>query len=89
MVIERFKNGDAAPIGERFQRSGRRVPEGVACHASWVGSTGARCFQIMETLHPELLKSWINRGDDLIDFEVVPVLISSDFWAKAQLEGPG
>lgn len=86
MVIERFKNGDAAPIAERFERSGRMLPEGVAYHASWVDSTGARCFQIMETPHPALLKSWISRWDDLIDFEVVPVLTSSDLWAKAQLE---
>jgi hypothetical protein len=54
MVIEHFKNG-AGPIGERFQQSGRMLPEGVAYHASWVDSTGTRCFQIMEAALPELL----------------------------------
>ena len=86
MVIERFKDGDARLIGERFRRSGRMLPDGVAYHASWVDSAGARCFQVMETEHPELLKTWVSRWDDLIDFEIVPVLASGDFWAKTQTE---
>jgi len=36
--------------------------------------------------HPELLDAWVSRWDDLIDFEVVPVLTSTDFWAETQLE---
>lgn len=86
MVIERFKHGDAGPIGERFKRSGRMLPEGVTYHASWVDSTGTRCFQLMETLHPELLNTWVSCWDDLVDFEIVPVLTSADFWARKQLE---
>ena len=86
MVIERFKHGDVGLIGERFKRSGRMLPEGVAYLASWVDSAGARCFQVMETPHPELLRTWVSRWDDLIDFEIIPVLTSSDFWAKTQPE---
>lgn len=86
MVIERFKHGDAGLIGERFRRSGRMLPEGVTYHASWIDSAGARCFQVMEALHPESLSTWVSRWDDLIDFEIVPVLTSSDFWSKAQPE---
>jgi uncharacterized protein DUF3303 len=84
MVIERFKHGDAGPIGQRFKRHGRMLPEGVAYHASWMDSAGTRCFQIMEAGDPELLKAWVSRWDDLIDFEIVPVMTSSDFWAKAR-----
>ncbi len=29
MVIERFRNKDPKPIGERFKRRGRMMPEGV------------------------------------------------------------
>jgi len=29
MVIERFKNGDPKPIGQRFRREGRMLPEGA------------------------------------------------------------
>ncbi len=86
MVIERFKHGDARLIGERFRRSGRMLPEGVAYRASWVDAAGTRCFQVMEAPHAELLNPWVSRWDDLIDFEIVPVLSSTDFWAKTQLE---
>jgi hypothetical protein len=86
MVIERFKHGSVRLIGERFKRSGRMLPEGLAYHASWVEPTGTRCFQVMETAHPELLNTWVSRWDDLIDFEIVPVLTSADFWAQTQRE---
>ena len=86
MIIERFKHGNPRLVGERFKQSGRMLPEGVFYHASWVDSTGTRCFQIMETAHPELLDAWVRRWDDLIEFEVVPVLTSTDFWAKTQVE---
>jgi len=59
------------------------LPEGVTYHASWVDSGGTRCFQVMEAADIELLNSWVRRWDDLIDFEIVSVLPSSDFWAKA------
>jgi len=48
MVIERFKKGDATPVGERFKKSGRMLPEGLLYRASWVDPGGARCFQLME-----------------------------------------
>ena len=86
MVIERFKNGDPKPIGERFTREGRMLPEGVTYHASWVDPAGARCFQVMEAPHAELLNIWIGRWDDLVDFEIVPVLTSSDYWAQTRLK---
>jgi hypothetical protein len=86
MVIERFKHGDPRPTGERFRRRGRMLPDGVAYQASWVDSAGARCFQVMEAPDPELLNTWVSRWDDLIDFEIVPVLASGDFWARTQPE---
>ena len=84
MVIERFKNADPGPIGERFKQKGRMLPEGVIYHSSWVDPSGTRCFQIMEAPHAESLSAWVSRWDDLIDFEIVPVLTSSEFWAKRQ-----
>ena len=86
MVIERFKSGDARPIGERFKLSGRMLPDGVTYHASWVDSAGSRCYQIMEAPDAESLNAWTSRWHDLVDFEIVPVLTSADFWAKKQLE---
>jgi hypothetical protein len=48
MVIEKCKQDNFVAIGERFQRSGRMMPEGVVYQASWVDAAGARCFQLME-----------------------------------------
>ncbi len=87
MVIEHFKQGNPRPISERFKGKGRMSPEGVGYHASWVDSTGARCFQIMEAGHPQLLDAWIACWDDLVDFEIIPVMTSADFWARPQSEG--
>jgi hypothetical protein len=82
MVIERFKPDSVGLIGERFEQSGRMLPEDVTYHASWVDAAGTRCFQVMEADRPESLETWISRWDDLTDFGVVPVLTSADFWAR-------
>jgi hypothetical protein len=81
MVIEHFKPGCVAQIGERFERSGRMLLPGVTYHASWVDSKGARCFQVIEAASLELLRGWAARWGDLIDFEIVPVQTSAEFWA--------
>jgi uncharacterized protein DUF3303 len=87
MVIERFKDRDPKRIGERFSRHGRMLPEGVTYHGSWVDSVGSRCFQLMEASDEESLTPWTTRWNDLIDFEIVPVLASRDFWlSRAQRE---
>jgi hypothetical protein len=78
MVIERIDRPDA--VGERFKRSGRMLPDGVVYVASWMETTGARCFQIMEAPTRALLDDWIQRWEDLVQFEVVPVLSSADYW---------
>jgi hypothetical protein len=49
-------------------------------------ATRTRCFQVMETTPPELLNTWVSRWANLIDVEVIPVLTSTEFWAKTQLE---
>src|SRR5215472_4179567 len=79
MVIEHFKNADPKPIGERFQRLGRMLLEGVIYHTSWVDAESARCCQIMEAPDRESLNPWIAAWEDLVDFEVVPVQPSADF----------
>jgi hypothetical protein len=81
MVIERFKNADPKPIGERFERLGRQLPDGLIYHASWVDASGMRCYQVMEAPSAGVLETWIARWDDLVDFEIVPVSASADFWA--------
>ena len=36
-----------------------------------------RCFQVMEADDPILLQEWIKNWNDLVDFEVVPVVTSA------------
>jgi hypothetical protein len=80
MVIEHLK--DVKAVGERFRKLGRMTPEGVEYRASWVDPARRRCFQVMEASDPELLRLWIEKWDDLADFEVIPVVTSAEFWAQ-------
>ena len=84
MVIERFKRGDPRPAGERFKQKGRMMPEGVTYHASWLDPEAMRCFQVMEASDRQSLDVWIARWDDLVDFEVVLVVTSAEFWARVE-----
>lgn len=80
MVIERFKDRDPTPVGERFAREGRMLPPGVAYHASWIEPAEARCFQLMEADDAGQIEEWASRWADLADFEIVPVLTSQAYW---------
>ena len=82
MVVETFKNGDPRPIRERFLGQGRLLPEGVVYHVSWIDPERARCFQVMEAENVELMEKWIASWSDLIDFEIVPVLASQEYWRR-------
>jgi hypothetical protein len=79
MVIERFKSGATKAIGERFGRDGRMLPPGVAYHVSWVDPAGGRCFQIMDADRAEMLNEWVSRWNDLVEFEIIPVVTSTEF----------
>jgi hypothetical protein len=78
MVVETFKNGDAAPVYERFRQSGRLAPDGLTYISSWVDDRMERCFQLMETDDRALLNEWIARWQDIVDFEVYPVITSTE-----------
>jgi len=78
MVIENFKNGDAVPVYRRFRDRGRMAPEGLSYVSSWVNDKLDRCFQVMETKDRALLDQWIANWSDIVDFEVYPVIDSSE-----------
>lgn len=82
MVIERFRQTDLKAVGERFQARGRMLPEGVTYQISWMEATGSRCFQIMEAPDRAALRAWTRNWEDLVDFEIVPVILSADFWSR-------
>lgn len=78
MVIERFKNGDAVPVYRRYREQGRMMPDGLNYVESWVEPGFDRCFQLMECNDASLLKQWTARWQDLVEFEIVPVITSTE-----------
>ena len=81
MVLEDFK-GDAGAVYRRFRERGRLAPEGLRYVDSWVSEDLQRCYQVMECDDPALLREWMERWQDLVDFEVVPVLRSAEAAAR-------
>ncbi len=81
MVIERFRDGNTRRIAERFESNGRMMPEDVRYIASWLDRAGTTCFQIMEAPSQDALRPWQQRWEDLMRFEVIPVMSSADYWA--------
>jgi hypothetical protein len=75
MVIEHYR-GDPVPVYRRFRDHGRLAPEGLRYVSSWVSQDLLHCFQVMECDDPELLQAWIDRWQDLVDFEVTSVVTS-------------
>jgi hypothetical protein len=81
MVIERFK--DAKEIYERLRDRGRLMPDGLVYVNSWISTDLGRCFQVMETDDCALFDSWIASWNDVMEFEVVPVVSSAEASALA------
>jgi len=82
MVVEHFRNNDAAPVYRRFRERGRMMPDGVRYVSSWVDDKMARCFQLMETEDRRLLDEWMANWQDLVEFEVYPLISSQEAQAR-------
>lgn len=79
MVIERLGGREsAAAVYRRYRERGRMLPEGLRYLDSWVEPDFGRCFQLMECEDPRLLEEWAARWQDLVGFEVVPVVTSKE-----------
>jgi len=78
MVIERFRNGEATPVYRRFKERGRMVPDGLTYVSSWVEENLTTCYQLMETADRALLDEWMGKWNDLVEFEVHPVITSGE-----------
>lgn len=78
MVVEHFKDKDAARVYRRFRDKGRLAPAGLNYVSSWVDAEFQKCFQLMETGDRKLLEEWIANWSDIVEFEVFPVLTSEE-----------
>lgn len=78
MVIEHFKNRDAVAVYRRFRDYGRMMPDGLNYVGSWVEVNFDRCFQLMECDDPRLFQQWVVQWQDLVEFEIIPVVSSQE-----------
>ena len=78
MIIESFKDSDPLPVYRRFRDRGRLMPDGIEYRGSWVTDDLRRCFQIMECQDRRLLEEWMANWSDLTEFEVIPVVTSTE-----------
>src|ERR1700719_2072016 len=78
MIVEHFKNDDPIPVYRRFRDRGRLAPDGLQYISSWVDEKLEHCFQIMETADRNLLDQWIANWSDIVEFNVVPVISSTE-----------
>lgn len=82
LVIERFRGGDPAPVYNRFRARGRMAPDGLRYVNSWVTSDLGTCYQVMECDDRALLDEWMRAWEDLVEFEVHPVITSAEASAR-------
>lgn len=78
MVVERFKGCDPRAAYRRILEEGRKAPEGLTYHGSWIEGNFDRCFQLMECDDLTLLQQWALAWNDLVDLEFVPVTPSKE-----------
>jgi hypothetical protein len=81
MVVETFVAG-ARPVYERAAAKDRMLPSGLVHVESWVDERLDRCFQLMETDDRALFDEWTAEWSDLVRFEIVPVIGSSEAAAR-------
>ena len=85
LVIERFRNGDPVPVYRRFQERGRMAPPGLDYVGSWITEDLTTCYQVMACDDRALLDQWIANWQDIVDFEVLPVLTSAEVQERIDL----
>lgn len=88
MIVERFRDGNAAPVYQRFKEQGRLAPDGLRYVDSWVTQDLSHCYQLVECDDPALIDEWITAWSDLVAFEVHAVISSTEAAQRALLE-PG
>jgi len=81
-IVEHYRDDDPRPVYRRFREHGRLAPEGLRYVASWVTEDLTRCFQVMECDDRQLLDDWISGWEDLVEFEVIPVMTSAEAAAR-------
>lgn len=83
MIIETFKPGKVKEIYQRLEEKGRMQPKGLNYIDSWIDENMEKCYQVMETNSIHNIHQWISNWDDVMEFEIVPVISSEKAKKKA------
>ena len=78
MVIESFKDQKVDEVYRRYRENGRMLPPGLTYINSWVEVDFGRCFQLMACEDPRLFQQWTAKWEDLVEFEIIPVIPSKE-----------
>ena len=82
MVIETYTHGPG-PVYARAAERGRMLPPGLGFVDSWIDMRDLdRCFQLMETDDVSLFEQWTASWNDLVAFEIIPVISSAEAAAR-------
>jgi len=73
MVVEKFRKKDGKAVYRKLQQ-GRGLPDGLKFMSSYVSADLSRCFQLMEADDVTLFQRWVAEWQELVEFEVVPVV---------------
>lgn len=77
MVVEHYTRGPG-PVYARVAERGRMLPDGLRYLNSWVvAGTLDTCFQLMETDDAALFEAWVPNWQDLVTFDIYPVVSSA------------
>ena len=77
MIVEKFHQGKVMQLYQRFDDKGRMLRDGVKYIDSWISEDVTFCYQLMESKQEELLRKWIGHWNDLVNFEIIPVINSA------------
>ena len=77
MITERFHPGKVKAMYLRFEEKGRMLPEGVTYLNSWINEEVTVCYQLMEAESLEEIQEWTRHWNDLVEFEITPVISSA------------
>ena len=72
MVLGRIK--DAAEAYQRFWDRGRILPNGLVIESAWFDENVEHSYHLMQTHDRRLLDKWIANWNDVIEFDVYPVI---------------
>ena len=74
MVIEQFRKQNGKAVYRKLRDGGRALPDGLKFVSSYVSADLGRCFQLMEADDVTLFQRWIADWQEVVEFEVVPVV---------------